>query len=93
MFEFSKLLPMLNQIMDGLRCFGTHDLVKDYPNLLEPVFVEYGCFLLKPEEFLAGVTGKFSEVGSNNREREIDIFKYFSDYVEDIECDDTGNLL
>ena len=90
MFEFSKLLPMLNQIMDGLRCLGTLDLVKERPNVLEPVFVECGCFLLTPDEFLDVVTGQFSEIGSNNREREVDIFKFFNDYVEDVGSDGTG---
>ncbi len=92
MFEFTKLMPMLNQIIDGLRSFGTHDLLKQHPDVLNPVFVECGCFLLKPEEFLESVTGIFSETGSNNRQREIDIFKFFNDYVEDeLGNNDAGN--
>ena len=82
---------MLNQIMEGLRCFGTCDLIKEFPDLLEPVFVQCGCFLLKPEEFLEDIRGEFSEPGSNYRQQEIDIYKYFNDYVEDENHDgDTG---
>jgi hypothetical protein len=84
---------MLNQIVDGLRCFGTYDLLKQHPGVLNPVFVQCGCFILKPEEFLESVTGIFSETGSNNRQREIDIFKFFHDYVEnELGKDDAGNL-
>ena len=50
--------------------------------MLEPVFVECGCFLLMPDEFLDVVTGQFSEIGSNSREREVDIFKFFNDFVQ-----------
>ena len=76
-------MPMLNQIIDGLRCFGTCDLIKEFPNLLEPVFVQCGCFLLKPEEFLEDIVGEFSDTGLNKRQQEINIFKYFNDFVED----------
>lgn len=85
---------MLNQIMDGLHCFGTCALIKEFPELLEPVFVQCGCFILKPEEFLEAIRGEFSEPGSNLRQQEIDVYKYFNDYVEDEYHDgDKGNFL
>ena len=66
---------MLNQIIDGLFCFGTCDLIKEFLTLLEPVFAQCGCFLLKPEGFLEDIVGEFSETGSNYRQQEINICK------------------
>ena len=91
-FEFSKLMPMLNQIIDGLRCFGTYDLIKEFPDFLEPVFVQSGCFSLTPEEFLEDIKGEFSENGSNYKQQEINIFKYFHDYVEG-KSEETRNVV
>lgn len=82
---------MLNQIIDGLRCFGTYNLIKEFPDVLEPVFVQCGCFLLKPEEFLEDIQGEFSETGSNYKQQEINIYKCFHDYVEEKD-DETGNV-
>ena len=37
------------------------------------------------DQFLDNIDGDFSEDGSNHKEREIDIFKFFCDFLQDFD--------
>lgn len=91
MYEFSSKMPMLDQMVEGLRSFGMLGCIKQNAKLLEQVFTSSATFSVHAELFLENIVGNFSEAGSNYKEVEINIFKFFSDYVED--CDDPGKVL
>ncbi len=91
MYEFSSRMPMLDQMVEGLRSFGMLGCIKLNAKLLKPVFTNSAMFKVQAEIFLENIVGNFSETGSNYKEVEINIFKYFCDYVED--CDDPGKIL
>ena len=82
---------MLDQISEGLRSFGILDCIKQNAKLLKHVFTNSTTFKVQAEIFLENIVGDFSETGSNCKEVEINIFKYFCEYVED--CEDTGKIL
>jgi hypothetical protein len=84
-------MPMLDQMVEGLRSFGVLGCIKQNAKLLKPVFTNYATFKVQAEIFLENIVGDFSETGSNFKEVEVNIFKYFSDYVED--CEDPGKIL
>lgn len=84
---------MLDQLIDGLRSFGVLDSVKENTKILEPVFVVSTAFSANAETLMDCINGDFSESGSNNKEIEVNIFKFFSDYIEDLECEDSGEFL
>jgi hypothetical protein len=84
-YEFSKRIPMLDQIGSGLQLFGILDSIKKHPQLLEPVFTESSFFKPNADTFLGNMMGNFSEHGSNDKLLEIDVYKYFTDFIEDCE--------
>lgn len=86
MYEFSKRMPMLDQISCGLQLFGILDSIKKHQQLLEPVFTDSSFFKPSADTFLGNMLGNFSEQGSNAKLVEIDIYKYFTDFIEDGEC-------
>ena len=79
---------MLDQLVDGLRSFGMLCCIKQNPKLMEQVFTRSATFSVHAETFLENIAGNFSETGSNFKEVEIDIFKFFCEYIED--CEDEG---
>jgi hypothetical protein len=90
MFDFSAKMPMLDQMIEGLHAFGILQSIKENAKLLEPVFAKSSIFAVNAETFLQNMHGEFSEDGSNMKEIEINIYKYFSDYIE--ECKYSGKF-
>lgn len=85
MFEFSKKMPMLDQLISGLQSFGVLECIRNNRKELETVFVQSTVFTPTADVLLQSIETEFSETGSNKKEEEINIFKYFSDFVEDSE--------
>ena len=77
---------MLDQMIEGLRSFGVLECIKKHAGLLQPVFAKSSIFSVNAETFLESMQGEFSEPGSNAKEAEINIYKFFVDYIEDCEC-------
>ena len=86
MYEFSKGMPMLHQISSGLQEFGILDCIKKHPQLREPVFTKSSFFKPNARTFIDSVVGNFSEDVSNDKLAEIEVFKYFTDFIENCEC-------
>ena len=78
-------MPMLDQMIEGLRSFGMFECIKENAKLLEPVFAKSSIFSVNAETFLGSMVGEFSETGSNTKEVEINVYKFFNDYIEDCE--------
>lgn len=81
---------MLDQMIEGLRSFGMLECIKENAELLEPVFGNSTIFSVNAETFIESVCGEFSESGSNAKDVEINIYKFFTDYIED--CEWSGKL-
>ena len=81
---------MLDQMIEGLRSLGMLECIRENAELLEPVFAKAIIFSANAEIFLETMLGEFSESGSNSKESEINIYKYFSDYIQ--ECEYSGKL-
>ena len=77
---------MLDQMIEGLRSFGVLECIKKHPDLLQPVFTKSSIFSVNAETFLESMQGEFSEPGSNTKEAEVNMYKFFVDYIEDCEC-------
>lgn len=92
MSEVCKLLPMLDQLISGLESFGLLETVRDKKSVLEPLFVaeRSGCFMPTADLLLDSIDGLFSDKGSNLKAKEVDIFKFFSDFIQD--CSDTEGM-
>lgn len=76
MTEFQTIIPMLDQLRMGLESFCLLEEVRSSKDILEPLFLD-------------SVVAEFSEDGTNAKTKEINIFKYFHDFIMD--CSETGS--
>jgi len=90
MTEFQSVIPMLDQLRMGLESFGLLEALQGNKDILQPLFME-GSSIFKPTRdlILDSVVAEFSEDGTNAKMKEIDIFKYFHDFLMD--CSETGS--
>jgi hypothetical protein len=88
MYDFSRYLPMLDQFTAGLSSFGVMDAVKENRVIMEALFVakHSTCFVPTTDQFLDGIDAAFSEDGSNRKDKEVDIHKFFCDFVQDTDA-------
>lgn len=75
---------MLDQLITGLDVNDTLKMIKQNKDAMKYVFSMSDKFVPTTDYMLEHTHGEFSEEGSNMKTREIDIFKYFTDYIEDI---------
>ena len=73
----------LHQFEEGLKLFGVLQSIIESPSIMKPLFtVHSNAFRWTAGEFLTGLDILYSPSGSNFFEKEVDIFKHFSDLVE-----------
>ena len=92
MTEFQTIIPMLDQLRMGLESFCLLEEVRSNKDILQPLFVE-GIISFKPTRDLTldsvVADHEFSKDGTNAKIKEMDIFKYFQDFIMD--CSETGS--
>lgn len=84
MFDLAKFLPMLDQLVTGLNVNDTLKMIKQNKVAMKNLFTMSDQFIPSADYMLDHLHGEFSEEGSNRKTKEIDIFKHFTDYIEDI---------
>ena len=84
----SKTLTVIDQLISGLSYLGGLFLeyIRAHKEVMRSLFTLDGAKNFQPtsELLLDGVKVEFSEDGSNLKAGEVDIYKYFSDYVMDL---------
>ena len=76
------VLPALDQIIEGLQCYGLLTVIRDNPQLFEFVLCPNSVLAWTYDKFEDFVTPTFSEDGSSSKSLEINTFKAFMDSVE-----------
>ena len=92
-FEFSKKMPMLDQMISGLQSFSVIDCLRSNKKDLEPLFVQSAVFVPNADVLLESIEPEFSEAGSNRKDKEVDVFKFFHDFVKDLHSDGPGKCM
>uniref|UniRef100_A0A668TTC2 HECT domain-containing protein n=1 Tax=Oreochromis aureus TaxID=47969 RepID=A0A668TTC2_OREAU len=67
-----RLVPLLSQLRDGLKLYGLTDLLNQYPNIYQSLFVP-------------GVEVNFSEKGSNKERVGLRIMNHLQDFLQELE--------
>ena len=82
----TKTLATIDQMITGLASFGALDYIRSHKSEMQPLLTLDGakCFQPTPDLFLEGLNVMFSEEGSNKKACEIDVYKNFCDYVQDL---------
>lgn len=90
MTEFQTIIPILDQLRMGLDSFCVLEALQSKKEILQPLFVE-GSSIFKPmrDLILDSVVAEFREDSTNAKLKEIDIVKYFHDFIMD--CSETGS--
>lgn len=86
----SKVEPMLStlsEICNGLSCYNVLSLIRANSDIFYAVFCPSKVFTWTYEMFQQLIKPIFSENGSNKRNAEVCVYKYFIDMVEYIFMD------
>ena len=81
------MLPALHHLTSGLDIHGLLAVIRNNETAFEECFVKRNRKLVV-EDLLGIISTEFSENGSNKFEKEVDIYKYFIDFLE--YCSDNG---
>ena len=75
------------QLEEGLNCCGILTSMRENPKLWKPVFdPDNDSFKISPEKFLDQIIPTFSS-SQIHKEKEIDVYKIFCDYVQAMEIE------
>ena len=80
--KVEPLLPIIEEICNGLRCYNICDLVKQNPDIMRPVFCRNGSFVWNYTDFVKSLKPQFSEAGGNKKPLEVTTYKALLDVVE-----------
>ena len=86
----SKVEPMLStliEICNGLSCYNVLSLIRANSDIFYAVFCPSKVFTWMYEMFQQLIKQIFSKNGSNKRNAEVSVYKYFIDLVEYIFMD------
>ena len=81
------MLAMMDQLISGLMLFGVLEQMKHRREVMASVLTLEGAanFQLTSNMILDNLTMEFSPEGSNKKAPEINVHKYFCDYVQELE--------
>lgn len=82
----SKILAMIDQLIIGLGSFGVLVELRKHREIMEPLLTQDGAasFMVTPDLLLDHLYVDCSPEGSNNKISEIDVHKYFCDYIQGV---------
>ena len=80
-------LAMMDQLTSGLMLFGVLDQIKTHREVMATMLTIEGAthYQLTADKILDNIVVDGSPEGSNKKAQEIDIHKFFCDYVQDLE--------
>ncbi|CAI5680430.1 unnamed protein product [Oreochromis niloticus] len=80
-----RLVPLLSQLRDGLKLYDLTDLLNQYPNIYQSLFVP-GVEVKADADFLfATCNSEFSEKGSNKERVGMRIMNHLQDFLQELE--------
>ena len=82
--QLNNILPQVIQFQDGLSSCGILDAMRKNPDFWKPVFTNSDLFKLSANDFIENLVAEFSE-SEILKTKEVDAFKLFNDFVEDLE--------
>ena len=80
--KVEPMLPVIEEIINGLNCYNIFNMIKQNPNVMRPVFCHGNQFEWHYEEFVNSLQPVFSEEGSSKRMLEVTTYKALLDVIE-----------
>ena len=84
--DVSKILTLIDQLITGLEVFGLLAKIRKHGKVMEPLFTLQGAanFVLTSGILLDHLSVECSPEGSNKKVLEIDVNKFFCDYIQEV---------
>ncbi|XP_017548199.1 uncharacterized protein LOC108424580 [Pygocentrus nattereri] len=80
-----KLVPILQQMRNGLQLYGLSDLMSKYPKICQPLFIP-GVEMTADADFVMSVCqAQFSVKGSYKEQREVTLMNHLQDLLQELE--------
>ncbi|XDV11824.1 hypothetical protein PO909_000637 [Leuciscus waleckii] len=86
-----RLIPILNQLREGLRLYGLDEVLAQHTQMCQQLFVPGHLQEVNVDFLLLALSPDFSEEGSVRRQREMRIIHFLQDFLQKLE--DRGNTL
>ncbi|XP_041822842.1 uncharacterized protein LOC121628016 [Melanotaenia boesemani] len=84
-----RLIPILQQIRDGMGLYSLCHIMAKYPDICRPLFVP-GIEMKADADFIISVCqAEFSERGSNKQLVEVTLMNHLQDFLQELEQDET----
>ena len=89
--KIEPLLPVIQEICNGLCCYNLSEVVKRNTDIMRPVFCRDDSFIWQHDDFVNSLRPAFSESGGNKKSAEIVTYKALLDVIE--YCFNDGKIL
>ncbi|KAM4563611.1 G2/M phase-specific E3 ubiquitin-protein ligase-like [Odontesthes bonariensis] len=80
-----RLLPILQQMKEGLSLFGLGNIMARHPDICRPLFVPGDEVTVDADYINSILLAEHNEEGSMRRAREVAIMQYFQDFLQELE--------
>uniref|UniRef100_A0A8C1UV75 HECT domain-containing protein n=1 Tax=Cyprinus carpio TaxID=7962 RepID=A0A8C1UV75_CYPCA len=80
-----RLIPILNQLREGLRLYGLDEVLAQHTQMCQQLFVPGHLQEVNVDFLLLALTPDFSEEGSVRRQQEMQIINFLQDFLQKLE--------
>lgn len=80
-----RLIPMLNQIREGLRLYGLNNVLAQHPHICEQLFVPGHLKDVDSDFLVSALSPNFSEEGTSRRQQEMRVINFLQDFLQKLE--------
>ncbi|XDV10892.1 hypothetical protein PO909_000003 [Leuciscus waleckii] len=80
-----RLIPILNQLREGLRLYGLDEVLAQHTQMCQQLFVPGHLQEVNVDFLLLALSPDFSEEGSVRRQREMRIINFLQDFLQKLE--------
>ena len=83
----SRMLAMMDQLKSGLMLFGVLEQIKHRREVMASMLTLEGAanFQLTADMMLDNIIPEFSPEGSNKKTQEMNVHKFFCNYIQELE--------
>ncbi|XP_049459040.1 uncharacterized protein LOC125905192 [Epinephelus fuscoguttatus] len=91
MHSLMRLIPILQQLQDGLRLYGIDAVLAQHPKLCQQLFVPGHIKEVDSDFLVRALYPDFSEEGSVKRQREMKVINFLQDFLQKLEDEEAEN--
>lgn len=83
-----RLQPMLEQLSEGLQLYDLLSLIRQYPDICQPLFVPGEDVKVNAEFVMASILPQLSDKGTSRHQIELEMINFIQDFLYEAEAQD-----